>query len=111
MTETVWAAVLLGSSMLSKLVVKFFSLSVAFSDKPNDAVRLAQCGMFSVTGTRNSRPCGPHITNGDSIVSPVFIKEPSRKIRKVKHWLIFQFVESYKKRLDQEYKYDSMMCG
>lgn len=57
--------------MLSQLVVKFFSLSVAFNDRPNDVVRLAQCGILSVTGTRNSRPCGPHITNGESIVSPV----------------------------------------
>jgi hypothetical protein len=56
--------------MLSQSVCKFFSLSVAFNDKPNDAVLPAQCGIFNVTGIKNSNPCGPHITKGDSICSP-----------------------------------------
>lgn len=57
--------------MLSQFVVRFFSLSVALTDKPSDGVLDAQCGMLSVTGSRNSSPTGPHITNGLSIFSPV----------------------------------------
>lgn len=56
--------------MLSQLVVRFCSLSVAFTDNPNDGVFDAQWGMFKVTGSRNSSPTGPHITNGESIFSP-----------------------------------------
>lgn len=75
-----WAAALLGKSILSHSVCIFFSLSVAFSAKPNDVVRPAQCGILRVTGTKNSRPCGPHITRGESIVSPASGEE--RKYKK-----------------------------
>ena len=59
-----------GRSMLSQLVVRFFSLSVAFTDKPSEGMFDAQWGMLRVTGSMNSSPTGPHITNGLSIFSP-----------------------------------------
>jgi hypothetical protein len=59
-----------GKSMLSQFVVKFVSLSVAFTDNPSDGVFDAQWGMLRVTGSWNSSPTGPHITSGDNIFSP-----------------------------------------
>lgn len=56
--------------MLSQLVVRFCSLSVALTDSPSDGVLDAQWGMLSVTGSMNSSPTGPHITSGDNIFSP-----------------------------------------
>lgn len=56
LTDTVCAAAFVGKSILSQLVCKFFSLSVALSASPRDGVRPAQCGIFKVTGTKNSKP-------------------------------------------------------
>lgn len=70
-----WAVFDGGRSMLSQFVVRFFSLSVAFTDNPSEGVLDAQCGMFNVTGSMNSSPTGPHITSGDSIFSPVHERE------------------------------------
>lgn len=63
--------------MLSQLVVRFCSLSVALTESPSDGVFDAQCGIFRVTGSMNSSPTGPHITSGDSIFSPSRRKEES----------------------------------
>lgn len=59
-----------GRSILSQLVCRFFSLSVALRARPSDGVLDAQCGMLRVTGSRNSNPTGPHSTIGERTCSP-----------------------------------------
>lgn len=46
-------------------------MSVALIVNPKDGTALAQCGRRRVTGFKKTRPCGPHITSGESIASPV----------------------------------------
>lgn len=46
-------------------------MSVALIVNPKEGTALAQCGRRRVTGFKKTKPCGPHITSGESIASPV----------------------------------------
>lgn len=63
--------VVAGRRIWSQSVLRCASVSVALIVNPKEGTALAQCGRRSVTGFKKTKPCGPHITSGDSIASPV----------------------------------------
>lgn len=71
MTATVLRVVVPGICIWSQSVLRWASVSVALIVRPREGTALAQCGRRRVTGLRKTRPCGPHITRGDSIASPI----------------------------------------
>lgn len=73
LTATVFKVVVAGRCIWSQSVLRCASVSVALMVRPRDGTALAQCGNRRVTGLRNTRPWGPHITSGDSIASPKVI--------------------------------------